>query len=88
MLASSFKAGECGTNPILLGTDTFQPTGCTDAFTAAYACVSKAGVAVAITHFPGTLQVDDSGKVQRLRKACPTCGQGIFMATHFNRMYW
>ncbi|CAK0752952.1 hypothetical protein CVIRNUC_002184 [Coccomyxa viridis] len=32
-------------------------------------------------------KVDDSGKVQRLRKACPTCGQGIFMATHFNRMY-
>ena len=34
------------------------------------------------------MQVDDSGKVQRLRKACPTCGPGIFMATHFNRVYW
>ncbi len=36
------------------------------------------------------LQVDDSGKVQRLRKVCPApqCGPGIFMATHFNRMYW
>ena len=35
-------------------------------------------------------QVDDSGKVQRLRKTCPTptCGAGIFMATHFNRVYW
>lgn len=33
-------------------------------------------------------QVDDSGKVQRLRKACPNCGPGIFMATHFNRVYW
>ena len=36
----------------------------------------------------GLLQVDDSGKVQRLRKVCPTCGPGIFMATHFNRVYW
>ena len=33
-------------------------------------------------------QVDDSGKITRLRKACPTCGAGIFMATHFNRVYW
>ncbi|EIE24146.1 hypothetical protein COCSUDRAFT_32988 [Coccomyxa subellipsoidea C-169] len=32
-------------------------------------------------------KVDDSGKVQRLRKACPNCGPGIFMATHFNRVY-
>ncbi|CAL5227600.1 g10602 [Coccomyxa viridis] len=34
-------------------------------------------------------KVDDSGKVQRLRKVCPApqCGPGIFMATHFNRMY-
>ena len=26
--------------------------------------------------------------MERLRKACPTCGPGIFMATHFNRVYW
>ena len=32
-------------------------------------------------------KVDDSGKVQRLRKVCPQCGPGIFMATHFNRVY-
>ena len=34
-------------------------------------------------------KVDDSGKVQRLRKVCPseTCGPGTFMATHFNRVY-
>jgi len=32
-------------------------------------------------------KVDDSGKVQRLRKVCPECGPGIFMATHFNRVY-
>lgn len=32
-------------------------------------------------------KVDDSGKVQRLRKVCPDCGPGIFMATHFNRVY-
>jgi ribosomal protein S27AE len=33
------------------------------------------------------LQVDDSGKVSRLRKQCPQCGPGIFMATHFDRVY-
>jgi ribosomal protein S27AE len=32
-------------------------------------------------------QVDDSGKVQRLRKQCPQCGPGTFMATHFDRVY-
>ena len=32
-------------------------------------------------------QVDDSGKVQRLRKQCPSCGPGTFMATHFDRVY-
>lgn len=34
-------------------------------------------------------KVDDSGKVQRLRKTCPApeCGPGVFMATHFNRVY-
>ncbi len=32
-------------------------------------------------------QVDDSGKVQRLRKQCPNCGPGTFMATHFDRVY-
>ena len=32
-------------------------------------------------------KVDDSGKVQRLRKVCPQCGPGMFMATHFNRVY-
>ena len=38
------------------------------------------------THHHAT-QVDDSGKVQRLRKQCPQCGPGIFMATHFDRVY-
>ncbi|KAA6427086.1 hypothetical protein WJX79_005183 [Trebouxia sp. C0005] len=34
-------------------------------------------------------KVDDSGKVQRLRKTCPSpeCGAGVFMATHYNRVY-
>eukprot|EP01024_Parvocaulis_polyphysoides_P042624 TRINITY_DN3893_c0_g1_i1.p2 TRINITY_DN3893_c0_g1~~TRINITY_DN3893_c0_g1_i1.p2 ORF type:complete len:179 (+),score=21.93 TRINITY_DN3893_c0_g1_i1:76-537(+) len=34
-------------------------------------------------------KVDDDGKVQRLRKVCPEpiCGPGIFMATHFDRVY-
>lgn len=31
--------------------------------------------------------MDDSGKVSRLRKQCPQCGPGIFMATHFDRVY-
>ena len=30
-------------------------------------------------------KVDDSGKVQRLRRECPNCGAGIFMAAHFDR---
>ena len=25
--------------------------------------------------------------MQRLRKQCPQCGPGIFMATHFDRVY-
>ncbi len=36
---------------------------------------------------PSCPQVDDSGKVQRLRKQCPNCGPGTFMATHFDRVY-
>eukprot|EP00892_Ulva_mutabilis_P005176 jgi/Ulvmu1/302/UM001_0306.1 len=31
--------------------------------------------------------VDDSGKVNRTRKACPKCGPGIFMATHNDRVH-
>lgn len=34
-------------------------------------------------------QVDEDGKVTRLRKECPhdDCGAGVFMAKHFNRLY-
>jgi small subunit ribosomal protein S27Ae len=32
-------------------------------------------------------KVDASGKVERLRKQCPNCGPGTFMATHFDRVY-
>ncbi|CAH2080529.1 unnamed protein product, partial [Thlaspi arvense] len=34
-------------------------------------------------------KIDDSGKVQRLRKECPNaeCGAGTFMANHFDRHY-
>ena len=39
------------------------------------------------THAPSPPQVDDSGKVQRLRKQCPQCGPGTFMATHYDRVY-
>merc|ERR1711959_349445 len=31
--------------------------------------------------------VDGSGKVERKRKECPTCGPGVFMAAHFDRHY-
>ena len=32
-------------------------------------------------------KVDGSGKVERLRKTCPACGPGVFMANHFDRVY-
>lgn len=32
-------------------------------------------------------KVDDNGKINRLRKECPQCGAGVFMATHFDRHY-
>merc|ERR1712100_730222 len=34
-------------------------------------------------------QVDDSGKIVRLRRGCPaaTCGAGVFMARHYDRQY-
>jgi small subunit ribosomal protein S27Ae len=35
------------------------------------------------------IQVDENGKITRLRKECnqPTCGGGVFMAVHTNRHY-
>jgi len=35
------------------------------------------------------LQVDDAGKITRLRKECPheECGAGVFMANHADRYY-
>jgi len=32
-------------------------------------------------------KVDDTGKISRLRKDCPNCGVGVFMANHTDRMY-
>ena len=32
-------------------------------------------------------KVDDGGKVERLRQACPQCGPATFMAKHFDRVY-
>mmetsp|Transcript_14806 Transcript_14806/g.31816 ORF Transcript_14806/g.31816 Transcript_14806/m.31816 type:complete len:154 (-) Transcript_14806:100-561(-) len=32
-------------------------------------------------------KVEDSGKVKRLRKECPSCGPGVFFANHFDRHY-
>ena len=33
------------------------------------------------------IQVDDNGKINRLRRECPAeeCGAGVFMAAHFDR---
>ncbi|GAY44914.1 hypothetical protein CUMW_085520 [Citrus unshiu] len=46
----------------------------------------KKKVKLAVLQF---YKVDDSGKVQRLRKECPNaeCGAGTFMASHFDRHY-
>lgn len=35
------------------------------------------------------LQVDENGKINRLRRECPAdeCGAGVFMASHFDRHY-
>jgi len=35
------------------------------------------------------LQVDENGKITRLRRECPNeeCGAGVFMASHFDRQY-
>ncbi|KAI9306080.1 ribosomal protein S27a-domain-containing protein [Cunninghamella echinulata] len=32
-------------------------------------------------------KVDESGKITRLRRECPTCGAGVFMAWHSDRQY-
>ena len=32
-------------------------------------------------------KVDNDGKVERLRRECPNCGAGIFMANHPDRQY-
>ena len=35
------------------------------------------------------VQVDENGKITRLRRECPNeeCGAGVFMASHFDRQY-
>ena len=32
-------------------------------------------------------KVDAQDKVERLRRTCPTCGPGVYMAAHANRYY-
>jgi ubiquitin len=32
-------------------------------------------------------KVDGNGKITRLRRVCPSCGPGNFMASHFDRQY-
>lgn len=43
-------------------------------------------VLIASMVFP---QVDENGKIHRLRRECPAdeCGAGVFMASHFDRHY-
>ena len=31
--------------------------------------------------------IDGNGNVSRTRKSCPSCGVGVFMAKHFDRLY-
>ena len=35
------------------------------------------------------IQVEDTGKIRRLRRECPSkqCGAGVFMAAHHDRNY-
>jgi len=46
----------------------------------------KRKVKLAILKF---YRVDDNGKIERLRRECPseTCGAGTFMASHYDRQY-
>ena len=32
-------------------------------------------------------KVDGNGKITKLRRVCPSCGPGVFMASHFDRQY-
>ena len=32
-------------------------------------------------------KIDGNGKITRLRRVCPSCGPGVFMASHFDRQY-
>ena len=32
-------------------------------------------------------KIDGAGKVTRLRRVCPSCGPGVFMASHYDRQY-
>ncbi len=32
--------------------------------------------------------IDGTDKIVRIRKACPECGPGFFMAKHVDRYYW
>ena len=48
----------------------------------------KVGLLVTKNRFElPVLQVDDNGKINRLRRECPAeeCGAGVFMAAHFDR---
>lgn len=46
-------------------------------------------IASNVTVVSSCLQVDENGKIHRLRRECPAdeCGAGVFMASHFDRHY-
>ena len=47
-------------------------------------CYSKKKVPLAILR---CYKVDNDGTVTNLRRVCPQCGPGVFMAQHFERHY-
>lgn len=46
--------------------------------------VSGIQVKLAVLKF---YKIDNDGKISRLRRECPNCGAGVFMASMFNRQY-
>ena len=44
---------------------------------------------ITLFHLLPLSQVDENGKITRLRRECPSesCGAGVFMAQHFDRQY-
>jgi ribosomal protein S27AE len=52
-------------------------------------CECQRSTCVQTVYDARVVQVDDTNKVQRLRKDCPhdMCGRGVRMAVHANRLH-